>query len=75
MRTIKTASWYAVIDVSLKPKQNTLGAIYGKAQYAANAAGEAKGQAQFVANGIGFLGYHLRQIADNIGYTVPPMPA
>lgn len=27
------------------------------------------------ADGIGFLDYHLRQIADNIGYTVPLMPA
>ncbi|EPL1203258.1 hypothetical protein L9H10_001302 [Klebsiella pneumoniae] len=26
-------------------------------------------------SGIGFRDYHLRQIADNIGYTVPPMPA
>ncbi|HBT0298252.1 TPA: hypothetical protein MDU43_004838 [Klebsiella pneumoniae] len=42
---------------------------------AAGAAGEAKGQAQFAANCIGFLDRHLRQIADNIGYTVPPMPA
>lgn len=62
-------------DLPLDNLQNTLGAIYGKAQYAAGAAGEAKGQAQYAANGIGFLDYHLRQIADNIGYTVPPMPA
>lgn len=62
-------------DLPLDNLQNTLCAIYGKAQYAANAAGEAKGQAQWAANGIGFLDYHLRRIADNIGYTVPPMPA
>lgn len=62
-------------DLPLDNLQNTLGAIYGKAQYAATAAGDAKGQAQWAANGIGFLDYHLRQIADMVGYTVPPMPA
>lgn len=62
-------------DLPLDNLQNTLGAIYGKAQYAATAAGDAKGQAQWAANGIGFLDYHLRQIADMFGYTVPPMPA
>lgn len=62
-------------DLPLDNLQNTLSAIYGKAQYAAGATGEEKGQAQYAANGIGFLDYHLRQIADNIWYTVPPMTA
>ena len=62
-------------DLPLDNLQNTMGAIYGKAQYAATTAGDAKGQAQWAANGIGFLDYHLRQIADIVGYTVPPMPS
>lgn len=61
-------------DLPLDNLQNTLGAIYGKAQYAATAAGEAKGQSQYAADGIGFLDYHLRALAAEVGYTVPPMP-
>lgn len=75
-------------DLPLDNLQNTLGAIYGKAQYAAGAAGSAEykadqaqakadtieGQAQYAANTAGFVEYHLRQMADIVGYTVPVNP-
>lgn len=72
-------------DLPLDNLQNTLGAIYGKAQYAANAAGAAEykatqaqnkadsleGTVNWSAGKIGFLEYHRRAIADEVGYTVP----
>jgi len=79
----------AIDDIAAGNLQSVLGTIYGKAQYAANAAGSAEGTAnwaanaagaaqgtaQYAADGVGFLDYHLRQIGNLVGYTVPVMPA
>lgn len=75
----------AIDDIPAGTLQGVLGTIYGKAQYAANAAGEAagtanwaaqtvgsvEGTAQYAADKAGFLDYHLRQIAGLVGYSVP----
>ena len=53
--------------------QSVLGTIYGKVVYAVNKVGEVGGQSQWCADKIGFLDYHLRQVADQVGYTVPPL--
>jgi hypothetical protein len=72
-------------DLPLDNLQNTLSAIYGKAQYAANAAGSAEykatqaqnkadsleGSISWATGKVGFLEYHLRAMADEIGYNVP----
>ncbi|ASV45038.1 hypothetical protein SopranoGao_15 [Klebsiella phage SopranoGao] len=72
-------------DLPLDNLQNTLGAIYGKAQYAASAAGSAEykatqaqnkadsleGSIGWATDKVGFVEYHLRAMADEIGYTVP----
>lgn len=79
----------AVDDIPAGNLQGVLGTIYGKAQYAANAAGEAKGTAdwaaqtagsiegtaQYAADLAGFLDYHVRQIANEVGYVMPQPPA
>ncbi|AXF51446.1 hypothetical protein PQA73_gp18 [Erwinia phage Pavtok] len=79
----------AVDDIPAGNLQVVLGKIYGKAQYAADTvgatqgtaqwaadtAGAAQGTAQYAADNVGFLDYHLRQIASQVGYTVPAAPA
>lgn len=74
-------------DLPLDNLQNTLGAIYGKAQYAAGAAGSAEfkaTQAQTKADSlegsigwatqkVGALHYHLQQLGNSVGYTVPDL--
>lgn len=75
----------AVDDIPADNLQNVLGAIYGKAQYAAGEVGAAtykadqantrldnvEGTVTYAADGVGTLDYHLRQIAALVGYTMP----
>ena len=78
----------AIDDIPAGNLQGVLGAIYGKAQYAANTVGEVQGQAQwaadtagsaqgtaqYAADTAGFLDYQIREIGKAIGYEVPPNP-
>ena len=78
----------AIDDIPAGNLQVVLGTIYGKAQYAADTVGQVQGQAQwaadtagaaqgtaqYAADNVGFLDYHIRQIAAEVGYTVPPAP-
>lgn len=74
-----------IADLPADNLQSTLGAIYGKAEYAASAAGSAEykadqaqakadtleGTIQYAADTAGFVDYHLRQIAALVGYNMP----
>lgn len=76
----------SISDLPADNLQNILGQIYGKAEYAANAAGSAEykadqaqakadtlaGQIQYAADGVGTIDYHLRLIADLVGYNGYP---
>lgn len=76
----------SIDDLPADNLQNILGAIYGKAQYAAGAAGAAEykadqaqakadtleGQIGWAAAGVGTLDYHVRIMAGLIGYTGYP---
>lgn len=80
---------YPIADLPMGNLQDILGQIYGKAVYAADNVGAAiykaeqaqakadtiEGQAQWSADAVGFLHYHLQQMGDQIGYTVPGIPA
>lgn len=55
-----------IADLGQDNLQNTLGAIYGKAVYAAGAAGDAKGQAEWAAGQVGGINFTLTQHAASI---------
>lgn len=73
-------------DIPANNLQDFLGAVVGKAQYAADAAGSAlfkaeaaqtsadaiAGTANYAAAGVGTIDYHVRIIAGLVGYTGYP---
>lgn len=87
MAAATTVTVAAIDDIPANNLQVVLGAIYGKAQYAANTVGQVQGQAQwaadtagsaagtaqYAADGVGFLDYQLRLIAAEVGIEVPPL--
>lgn len=76
----------SIDDLPAANLQETLSAIYGKSQYAANAAGAAEykadqaqakadsleGSVAYATSGVGTIDYHLREIAALVGYTGYP---